>query len=84
MNPGEKRPFRFKIFRIDAIIAYEGVGHNDHLTAIGRIGENFLITGHAGVENDFALDFAARAKACARKYFSIGQRQDCFHYSVLN
>jgi hypothetical protein len=52
------------------------------LPGVARIGENFLITGKAGIENDFAA--AARDRACraAVKDAPVFQRE-C-RGSVLN
>ena len=47
----------------------------DNLAGIAGIGENFLVTGEAGIENDFAA--AARASACraAVKDSSVLERE---------
>jgi hypothetical protein len=54
-----------------------GIGQANDLSGITGIGENFLITGEAGVENDFA----AAARDCARrpavKYAPVLERQSC-------
>jgi hypothetical protein len=52
------------------------------LPGIAGIGENFLVTGKAGVENDFAA--AARNRACraAVKDAPVFQRE--YRRSVLN
>jgi len=52
----------FEIFGIDAVVTDEGIGHHYHLSAIGRIGEHFLIAGHAGVENNFAFHLPGGAE----------------------
>jgi hypothetical protein len=49
----------------------------DDLPGITGVGENFLITGEAGIENDFpaaARDGAGRA---AVKYTPVFEREDC-------
>ena len=48
----------------------------DNLAGIAGIGENFLVTGEAGIENDFAA--AARASACrtAVKDSSVLEREN--------
>jgi hypothetical protein len=53
-----------------------GISQADNLAGIAGIGENFLITGEVGVENDFAA--AARASACrtAVKYSSVLEREN--------
>jgi hypothetical protein len=52
------------------------------LPGIARVGKNFLITGKAGIENDFAA--AARDRACsaAVKDAPVFQRE--YRGSVLN
>jgi hypothetical protein len=53
-----------------------GIRQTDNLAGIAGIGENFLITGEAGIKNDFAA--AARASACrtAVKYSSVLEREN--------
>jgi hypothetical protein len=43
----------FLVLRICANIADVRVGEANHLPGIAGIGENFLITREAGIENDF-------------------------------
>jgi hypothetical protein len=49
MNPG-----CFFIFAIDTGIADMRVSQGDELLAIGRIGQDFLVSGHRGIEYHFA------------------------------
>jgi hypothetical protein len=58
------------------------IGQADDLPGVAGVGENFLITGEAGVENDFAA--AARDRACsaAVKDAPVFQRER--RGSVLN
>ena len=53
-----------------------GIREADNLAGIAGIGENFLVTGEAGIENDFAA--AARASACraAVKNSSVLEREN--------
>ena len=44
----------FVIAAAGSVIADLGVGEDDDLAGIGRIGENFLIAGERGVEDHFA------------------------------
>ena len=53
------------VFRIDADVADMGRGHRHDLTMIRGVGEDFLVTGDAGVEDDFAGRLAQRAKTGA-------------------
>ena len=41
----------FNILGIDAVVADVRIGHRDDLTRVGRVGEDFLIAGHRGVED---------------------------------
>ena len=52
----------FDIFVVGADIADMGKGEGDDLRGVGRVGENFLIAGHGGVEADFADRVAQRAE----------------------
>ena len=49
----------------------------DDLPGVTRIGENFLITGKAGIENDFAAAARDRARSSPVKYAPVFQREDC-------
>ena len=40
----------------DAVIANLWVGHDDHLAAIRRVGDDFLVASDARVEHDFGGD----------------------------
>jgi hypothetical protein len=53
-----------------------GIREADNLAGIAGIGENFLVTSEAGIENDFAA--AARASACrtAVKDSSVLEREN--------
>ncbi len=44
----------FDVFRIDAGIADMRIGQRDDLTAVTGVSENFLVTGHRGIEYHFA------------------------------
>jgi hypothetical protein len=52
------------------------------LPGIARVGENFLITGEAGIENDFAA--AARDRACSAAIKDAPVLQREYRRSVLN
>ena len=45
---------RFFVVEISADIANVRIGETDDLAGVAGIGENFLITGEASIENDFA------------------------------
>ena len=49
----------------------------DDLPGIAWVCENFLITGEAGIENDFAAAARDRARRPAIKYAPVLERQSC-------
>ena len=51
------------------------IGEADDLPGIAGIGENFLIAGKAGIENDFAATARASARRAAVKYSSVLERE---------
>ncbi len=52
-----------------------GIGKADNLARIAGIGENFLITGEAGIENDFAAAARDGARGTAVKNAPVFQRE---------
>jgi hypothetical protein len=52
------------------------------LSGITGVGENFLVTGEAGIENDFSAAARNRARRAAVKDAPVFQRED--RGSVLN
>jgi hypothetical protein len=52
------------------------------LPAVAGIGENFLVTGEAGIENDFAAAARDGAGSAAVKDAPVFERENC--RSVLN
>ena len=44
----------FLVKRIDAVVSDQRIGHRDDLATIRWIGQHLLITGHGGVETNFA------------------------------
>ncbi len=50
----DPRPLGFPVLVVHAVIPDHRVGHRDELARIRRIGQDFLITGHTGVEYDLA------------------------------
>ena len=65
------RPPRFHVLGVDAVIADERIGHRDDLAFVGRVGEDFLIAGHGGVETDFAAGRRLCAETCAVKHRTV-------------
>ena len=48
----------------------------DNLAGIAGIGENFLVTGEAGIENDFAAAARDSARSAAVKYAPVFQSEN--------
>jgi len=69
---------RFFIEAVGADVADVGVGKADDLTGVTRVGENFLIAGERGIENDFAAAARARAGGTALKYAPVLERENGF------
>ncbi len=70
----------FFVEGVDAGVAEFGVGEGDNLAQVAGICHDFLIAGHAGVEDDFADDRAGCAKGVAAIDGAIGEDQEggCF------
>jgi len=58
------------------------IGEANDLASVARIGENFLVTGEAGIENDFAAAARDGAGCTAVKYAPVLERKN--RRSVLN
>lgn len=83
---------RFVVQFVDAVVSDLGVGHYDHLAQVGGVGKNFLVTGHAGIKNDFGCHLCGGTKGtsvedCAvfkyerRGYLVVyGHLENCFHH----
>jgi hypothetical protein len=52
------------------------IGEADDLPGIAWIGKNFLVTGEAGIENNFAAAARDGAGRTAVKYASVFERKD--------
>jgi len=73
---------RFLVVKIGADISNVGISEADNLTGITGIGENFLVTGEAGVENNFSAAARDGAGGAAVKDAPVFQREG--RGSVLN
>ena len=69
-------PRSFFIVEIRADIADVRIRETDDLPGVTGVGENFLITGEAGVENNFAAAARDRASCAAVKDAPVFQRED--------
>ena len=72
------RPIRFYVLAIHAVVADLRRGHGDDLSAIGRIGEDFLVPRDRRVENDFAGPCARRSESPALEDTSIFEGKEAF------
>src|SRR5713226_1630904 len=76
------RPRGFLIFEVRADISDVRIGQTNNLPRITWVSENFLVTGEAGIENDFAAAAHDRARRAAIKDAPVLQRE--YRRSVLN
>jgi hypothetical protein len=76
------RPRRFLVVQVRADISDVRIRQADDLPRITWVGENFLISGEAGIKNDFAAAARDRAGRAAVKYAPVFQRK--YGGSVLN
>ena len=69
------RPARLFIFQIRPDVADVRVSKADNLPRVTWVGENFLITGKAGIENDFAAAARDGAGGASVKEAPVFQRE---------
>jgi len=72
-KPFQMKARRFHVLIIDAGVAHQRIRHGHDLAFIGRIGDDFLITGHGGVENNFPQRFARTRKGKTFKGAAVFQ-----------
>src|SRR6202022_4403329 len=58
-----------------------GRRHRDDLSRVRRVGQNFLVTGHAGVEDDLASRFAGSARRVSFVANAVFECEYGFHLS---
>jgi len=66
---------RLFIFQIRANVADVRIGKADNLPCITWVGENFLISGEAGIENDFAAAARDGTRGAPVKEAPVFQRE---------
>src|SRR6185437_1679364 len=74
-----KRANRLIILGIRSVISDLWVCEYYDLPGVGRIGEDFLVSGERGIKNDFAVALCFRSVAFASEDAAIFQRKDCLH-----
>ena len=75
------RPRRLFIVRIRSDVSNVRIRQADDLARVAWIGENFLISGEACVENDFTAATGDRSRAAAMKNAPVFERKNslsCF------
>src|SRR5579863_6071108 len=71
------------IIGVRAYISYVGISQTNYLAGIAWIGENFLVTGQAGIENDFAAPPAFRSRGATFENPSVFKRKCGRLYGLL-
>ena len=74
-QPFDIRARRFLVIEIRANISDVGISEADNLAGVTGVGENFLVTGKAGIKNDFAAAAATCARRASLKYSSVFERE---------
>jgi hypothetical protein len=67
---------RFFVINIGSNISNVGISQADDLARVTRIGENFLISGEAGIKYDFASAPGVRSPRAAMKNAPIFERKN--------
>ena len=73
----------FLIIDVGPDVSNVGIRQADDLAGVTRIGENFLISGEAGIENDFAAAPGNRSRCAALKYSPVFEGENslpCFRF----
>src|SRR5207244_10595343 len=68
---------RLLVSEVDAVVAHLADGERHELSGVGRIGEDLLIAGMAGVENDFVDRFPLGPDPRAYNYLVPRDRPRC-------
>jgi len=76
------RSRRLFVIEIRANISNMRISEANDLPSVARVGENFLVSGEAGVKNNFSAAARDRAGRAAVKYAPVFERQN--RRSVLN
>ena len=82
MPDNERRgpgPRGLAVLMVDAVVADEGVAHHDAMPRVGRVGQNFLVARHGGVEHHLAHAVRRGADALSPEDAAVGQNQGYLH-----
>jgi hypothetical protein len=63
------------IIKVSSDISYVRIGQTDYLPSVTGVGEDFLVSGEAGIKNDFAAPARDCAGRAAVKYAPVFQRK---------
>ena len=66
----------FVVRGVSPVIPNLGIGQDNDLPGIGRIGEDFLVAGDGGIEDDLAGSFGRRTKTPALEDAAVFQGED--------
>jgi hypothetical protein len=82
------RKGRFLIIGVGPDVSNVRISQANNLSRVTWIGENFLISGEAGIENDFAAAPGDRSRCAALKYSPVFERKNslpsfCFRQWIL-
>lgn len=69
--------FTLHFLIVNAVVTNVNIGGNEDLTSVGRICKNFLVTGHTGIEADFASGGADFTGGFTAKYGAIFEEEEC-------
>jgi len=76
MRPAHLGPVDSSSFGGEAVVADLDGGHRDDLAEVGRIGDDFLIAGHGGVEHAFAGDRGVGAEGATAENTAVFEGED--------
>lgn len=65
----------FFVVEVRTHVANVGIRQADNLAGVAGVGENFLVAGETGIENDFAATAGTGARRAPVKYASVLERQ---------
>ena len=72
----------FVVAGVDAVVADVAGGEDHDLAGVARVGQDFLIPGHAGVEDNLAPGGQGRAEQLPGQDESVLQCDKGFHHSI--
>ena len=69
------KSIRLEVVVIDPVVADQRVGQENDLASVAGVGQDLLVAGHAGIEDNLADGNATRAKGTTLVYGSVAQKQ---------